>query len=143
MPNPAFERDWPIYIRFAACGLSTFGASAKFGAGQPLNLNVRGGVVRRVVSGVGKLKHRGYGKHRRPSRPLLFWPCGHRRRWRVSKVASAGFLSVAASRFPGKVAPQPFATTAVLTGRSSSAVARQAGWLRRAFLPVAVSRFVA
>jgi len=31
------------------------------------------------------------------------------------------FLSVAVSCFPGKVAPQTFATTAVLTGRSSLA----------------------
>lgn len=42
-PNPTFERDWPIYIRFAACGNLNFWAPAKFRDGQPLNLNVRGG----------------------------------------------------------------------------------------------------
>jgi len=55
-------------------------------------------------------------------------------------VASAGFLSVAASRFPGRVAPQPFATTAVLPGGIVGGDS-QAGRLRQAFLFVAVLRF--
>jgi len=52
-----------------------------------------------------------------------------------------GFLSMAASRFPGKVAPQPFATTAVFLPGGIVGGGGQAGRLRRAFLSVAALRF--